>query len=260
MTLENIQLASHNGSPISFAEVMATMKATGEISAVETALSQVIAKKYAAESNISASIAELQAAADEFRQLSGLQKTDDMKQWLEDGGQTLEEFESSLEHSILEDKLRKHLATNSEVERMYLAQRANLERVEIAQIAVSEEGQANEIFAQLAERELSFEDAVASYESEESAKRQNGYSGWFVINDLAPNIQSKFRNADDGDMIGPIKIGQTHVIFKVWSKEEPKLDDELREVFEEAIYADWLCQKLEESNIDLSFGQVQIQS
>ncbi|MEM7423025.1 MAG: hypothetical protein AAF334_04825, partial [Pseudomonadota bacterium] len=173
VALESVKVAVVGDVPISMADVLRTMAASGNIDVVRKALADTIALRRAADLGIEVTDEELQAAADAYRRAHGLTKAEDTLTWLEHQGRSLSEFEASLEFQLLTDKLRSHVASEAAIARRYQTEGAAFTAAELSQIIIYDEDEAELVMRTLESGAVDFFEAARTY-SEDFETRSSG--------------------------------------------------------------------------------------
>lgn len=237
---------------VTLGEMFQTMKMTGTLSMLNQVLIEIYGRDVAKARDIAVSDADLQAAADAFRQSNGLQSAADMMQWLEQAGQSVETFEEGLEHGIILSRLQDAIVTDDEIEKRFLAERTGLEEASLSQIVADTAGRAAEIRDQIEDGEMDFVEAAQQYSADETGRRAAGHIGWISRSALPDEVKAKVFAASPDDVLGPIVFEGQHVLLKVWETRAPTLDDGLRARLAAAVYADWIGAKFDEGEIALT--------
>jgi parvulin-like peptidyl-prolyl isomerase len=204
-------------------------------SAVHNALILPMAKQ----EGISISDAELQEAADRFRQNIGLRSKDSTIAWLESNGLTVDDLERNLEKDKAADKLMQRVITNDDVEAYFNEYRLTLDWAQLSQIVVGDEGLANTLYQQLTDTGTDF-DELARTNSEDESRDTGGYLGKVSRQDLTPEAGSAVFDAVPGTIIGPLKSDQGYHVIKVWALSRGKLSAQDREQIREVLFREWL--------------------
>ncbi|MCP4352599.1 MAG: hypothetical protein GY795_44645 [Desulfobacterales bacterium] len=200
---------------------------------------------------IKVTIDEIQRAADDFRRCSGLHLARDTREWMKLSGITSKEFESFITEHVYKKKLVSVIVNNDSVEQYFMNNSTKFDTANIKRITIESEERAIEIMEMLAVNPERFE-AVATedalYEVLNSTERQVSTVQRFALSDATA---SKVFNAKPGDIIGPFQQeeGDMFEIVKVISLKEACLDDSTEKIIAEAIYEEWVEERLKEHNV-----------
>lgn len=251
MSLDKIKVASVNGEPVTLAEVFQTMRASGGFEAVRKGISDTIARRKALELGLEVSTEDLQTAADNFRDANGLQKAADTHEWLQAQGRSVEDFEASLEFTLLSERLRNHIASDRKIARRFQSEGAAFNAAELSQIILFEEDEATLVARSIASGATEFYDAAREYSEDFDTRGAGGYIGWRSRRALPVDLADQILSAEPGEVIGPVSIGDVFAILKVLAIRAPKLDSSTRNQLRETIFREWMDQQLAEAGADL---------
>ena len=202
--------------------------------------------KKAAELGIEISDEQLQQFADNFRSLKGLYSAQEMFDFLDKSGLTEDDFEAFCEASILVADLKDHMAEAKKVEEYFINNRSEFDFVRISVIAVGEEGLANEIAMRVTEDGEDFHALARQYSTDGATKFSGGYVGIVSRNMVSPEIAAKVFNADAGELLGPFQKEAYQQLIWVEEVIKPELNDRVKEMIKERIFAQWVSRFFEE--------------
>ena len=100
-----------------------------------------------------------------------------------------------------------------------------------------------ELSLAIREGELEFASAAIRY-SEGLESAQGGRIGPISPHAGHPELQDRLANANEGDLIGPFPIGDTHVLLRLDTRITTRLDDALQAQLLEELYNAWLDRQL----------------
>ncbi|MBN1848972.1 MAG: peptidylprolyl isomerase [Deltaproteobacteria bacterium] len=194
----------------------------------------------------------LQQFADNYRSLRGLYSAQEMLYFLDQSGLTEDEFEAFCESSLLIADFKDRMAKAKKIEEYFINNRSEFDLARISIIAVDEEGLANEIAMQVAEDGEDFHALARRYSLDETTKYAGGYVGAVSRKMLSPEIAAKVFSADSGDLLGPFQKEQYQQLIWVEEVIKPELNDHIKEMIKERIFAQWVSQFFEEGvNINI---------
>ena len=99
-----------------------------------------------------------------------------------------------------------------------------------------------ELSLAIREGDLEFATAAIRY-SEGPESAQGGRIGPISPDAGHPELKVKLANANEGDLIGPFPIGDTHILLRLDTRLTTRLDDALQAQLIQELYDDWLdCQ------------------
>ncbi|MEM9063565.1 MAG: peptidylprolyl isomerase [Pseudomonadota bacterium] len=248
MSIDKIKVAELDGVAVTLADVFRTMQAAGTFNAIQKALADTIALRKADQLGLGITTDELQEAADSFRDSNGLQKAADTMAWLEAQGRSVEDFESSLEYSILSERIRNHVAGDREVARRFQGEGAAFNAAELSQIVLFDEDEAALVRRTIDTGALDFFEAARKFSEDFDTRGAGGYIGWRSRRSLPPDLADRILASEAGDIIGPVPIGDIFVIIRVLASRSPNLDQATRNALREAIFREWIDQQLAEAD------------
>lgn len=174
---------------------------------------QELVKQCAAQRGVETNDEEIQSYVDKVAEQYSSEEA-----WLnavdEAGWESLDKYKESLEFSILEQKLQDQF--DAEVEAELESNAAMVEELQdsaasysgakrTARILFAEEDQdlANEVYEKINNGELSFEDAVAQYSTDEDTKGNGGDMGWDMIESYTTEYTDAISELEVGGMTEP---------------------------------------------------------
>ena len=184
---------------------------------------------------------EIQTKADEIRHEKRLEKSSDTIAWLKDEMNTTDEWEIAIKKSLLSQKLAQKLF-DREVEAYFNQNKLNFEQLVVYEIIVSNPIDAQEIFYQIEEEEISFYEAAHLHCIDEQHRYVCGYRGkinrWNCDPDIATTL---FRDPIPlGELLGPVKTEQGYHLFKVEEYIQAELTPERRQEIIDQLFQQWL--------------------
>ncbi len=126
---------------------------------------------------------------------------------------------------------------------LFLKRRAELERVVYRLIRVNSESLVRELFFRLKNNEASFEELATEF-STGSESQSGGQVGPVAFGALNRELYEILHPAQPGELLGPIKIGQIHLILKLELRLPSKLDAPLSARLLEDLCNTWIEQRL----------------
>lgn len=251
MSFDEIQVASIGGKPVTLSDVFRTMRASGSLDAVRQGLADTIAHHKALELGLGVSTEDLQQAADAFRKANGLLKAEDTLAWLNTQEHSIEDFEQALEFSMLQERLRNHIASDQLVTRRFQSEGAAFNAAELSQIVLFDRDEAVLVQRTITSGAMEFFDAAREYSEDFETRGAGGYIGWRSRSALPPDLADTILSAEPGDLIGPVEVGDVYVIIRVLAIRAPKLDQASRTQLRETIFREWMDEQLHETGANI---------
>ena len=101
-----------------------------------------------------------------------------------------------------------------------------------------------ELSLSIREGELDFASAAIRF-SEGPESAQGGRIGPISPDAGHPELQSRLAKANEGDLIGPFSIGDTHVLLRLDTRITTRLDEPLQGQILHELYSDWLERQID---------------
>jgi parvulin-like peptidyl-prolyl isomerase len=209
-------------------------------------LDLLIARR-ANEAGLTATDAELQAAADAFRRQHGLTSTAATNAWLTQQGRTLNDFEQSLEADLLTEKLKDYL-TRDGIADHFATYREAYTRARLRVILVGREDLAHELLAQIRDEGREFAD-LAHEHSQHASGSEGGRLGLVWRRHLPPNLAGPTFAAQEGDVVGPLASPQGFHLFLVEKLVPAALDAATTAVIRQELFDRWCQEQLSGGNL-----------
>lgn len=177
----------------------------------------LLVQEYCAKNGISNTDEELQVAADELRYDRGLESVDETKYWMKNNNLTLLGIQEGINYMLLRNKMRNSFS-DDELQAFYNDNKTNYERVNLYSIRLESEEKAQELFAQINEDELCFFEAAIEHSEDILTNKAAGFVGEMGRNDVTGEIEAAVFNAEEGEVVGPMKTEKGFNIFRVGKK------------------------------------------
>lgn len=245
MSTPDTILASVAGTRLSLAGLLRHLRIQGRLGPlVREALAARLVQHEAVQAGLAATGEELQAAADSFRRTHGLHSAADTRAWLVTQGLSEDDFELSLEASVLAAKLREHL-TATQVDEYFSTHKSELERLKLALVVVERDDLAREFASQVRDegRDL------------ESVARDNGLAAAhheLFRKQLPSHLVAALDSVKTGELIGPVPTPQGFALIVLEERRPAELSPALQESIQNELFAAWLADKMKEATFDLT--------
>ena len=204
-----------------------------------------IIEKHAQIAAIAPTIAELQAAADQFRSIHQLESAEATQQWLQERLLSLDDFEEMVTQELLASKLAQHLF-GDRVEPIFHQNLLNYSAAIIYEVILEDRNLAMELFYSLQEGDLSFADVAARYISSSELRRRGGYIGRVGRQQLRPEISAAVFAAKPPQLLKPIVTAVGFHLIQVDEIIAPQLDAALRQHILTELFDRWLTETIGE--------------
>ncbi|QTA89934.1 peptidylprolyl isomerase [Desulfonema magnum] len=200
---------------------------------------------------ITVSTEEVQQMADDFRRCIGLHRAKETHEWIERIGITPEDFETFITEHVFKKKMIDTLTTEEAVAAYFNLNAPRFDTADIKHIVVEGREKAMEFIALLDEEPENFDEFAREYSLDDETKNTGGYIPEVRRGILPDEVEAKVFNASADDILGPFQVGEEELyeIIRVTAIHPARLDKSAREKISEAIYDEWLNERLKEHSV-----------
>ena len=202
----------------------------------------------AEEAGIEVTKEELQIASDQMRAMSQLKDAQSTWVWLEKYGLSLDDFEEIVYITLISRKLINHLFADK-VEPYFYEHRLDYAGAIIYEIILDDEDEAIELFYEIQEGEISFQEAAQQYIEDTELRRQGGYRGKVNRTDLKPEVSAAVFATNCPTILKPIVTADGIYLVLVEEIIKTELDQKLRQQIVIDLYYKWLKQQAEKNQV-----------
>ena len=198
---------------------------------------------------------ELQYAMDAFRRVNRLYKAEDTLRWMERQGMTQDKLERLVADEVIVGKLRDKI-TAGQVEAYFEQHRANFDSVYIARIDYPDAESAEQALSQIRCGQADFYEA-AQHQAVVAARSGEAASHLFsVVRHGPPDAEWKTAlfSAVLGQVIGPVRDGDSYALVHVLSFAPARLDEPTRRAIQKTLFAEWLEERRQTATIEWFWG------
>ncbi len=217
-------------------------------SIVEGIVSRKVIAAAASEAGIKVETEELQKAADNIRIMSKLKSADDTWAWLQKHGLSLDDFEELIYNNVISGKLAQHLFADK-VEPFFVEHQLDYAGVVMYEVVLDDEDLAMELFYGIQEGEMSFYEVAHQYIQDTELRRKGGYRGMVQRKELKPEISAAVFAANPPQVLKPIVTSKGVHLILLEELVQSKLDNKLRYQIMSDLFAGWLRQQIELSEV-----------
>lgn len=244
-----------DGEPIESDDIIRHLRIAGQMPALiaEVAMTAAVAREAIA-AGVLVSDEGLQAGADDFRRAAGLLTAEDTENFLGARGWSVPEFEAHIERSLTRAGVRARVATKEKVEARFRERGADYRLFAVSQISVETAEKAQEILSQVRDGEIRFDDAARKYSLERLTAPGGGYMGYLRLSQFPTHVRGALHGVKPGDILGPFEIPGGVTALRIEEIREPELTGGLGEEIAEAIFAEWLDEKVNALNAGVVAG------
>ena len=234
---------------ISSEDILHQVKLSCQIpSIVEGIVTHKIIASAADEAGIKVETEELQKAADRIRLMGKLKSADDTWAWLQKHGLSLDDFEEVTYNNVISGKLAQHLFADK-VEPFFVEHQLDYAGVVMYEVVLDDEDLAMELFYAVQEGEMSFYEVAHQYIQDTELRRKGGYRGMVQRKELKPEISAAVFAAKPPQVLKPIVTSKGVHLILLEELVQSKLDNKLRYQIMSDLFAGWLKQQIELSEV-----------
>jgi len=198
-------------------------------------LQEILARRAAAararQEGLSATAEEIQEAKDGFFTENDLFEAPQQEAWMKSMNLSREALDAHFAEVVLANRLREHLVPDETVDAHFKTARHDYARAEVEVVEFEAKGPAAETALQLREGEIAWAEAAAragGLESRTETRR-----------DAPEEVAAELFAAAPGSFLGPVEADEGgFAIYRLIAKNEPELDDDLREEIRGRMFAE----------------------
>jgi putative peptide maturation system protein len=194
---------------------------------------------------------ELQLGMDGLRRTHKLHDAEATRRWMQQRGLTHEQLERIVMDSLTYGKLRARVA-EGRVERYFEDHRAELDTASVAQIECADAVSAGRLARAIAAGEVGFFEAAQQQFLAAPAQVRIAFAT--VRRREAGELATPLFAAAAGDVVGPISVGDRHVITRVLSLTPARLDEPTRAAVVSLLFEEWLVERRRTADITWFWG------
>ena len=200
---------------------------------------QLIIEETSRERGLMVTTEEIQQEAERQRRQKRLEKASETLKWLADHMVTEDDWETGIQKHLLSWKLALSLF-ESEVEKYFAQNQLDFEQLLLYQISFEGKKNAQELFYQIEEEEISFYEAAHLYDLDENRRYCCGFVGKIFRKNLTPDLAAAVFAAPLREVIGPLEIEQKYHLFLVEEFIPAELTDRRRQEIISKLFEEWL--------------------
>ncbi|NJK57703.1 MAG: peptidylprolyl isomerase [Pleurocapsa sp. SU_5_0] len=196
---------------------------------------------------------ELQQASDQMRVISQLKDAEATWAWLEKYGLSLDDFEEIVYFTLISRKLINHLFAE-QVEPYFYEHQLDYAGAIIYEIVLDDEDEAIELFYEIQEGDISFQEAAQQYIQDTELRRKGGYRGKVNRTEMKPEVSAAVFAAMPSQLLKPIITADGVYLVLVEEIVKLELDKKLRQKIMLDLFSEWLEQQKEQVQIVNQIG------
>ena len=221
---------------------------------VEQILTRKIIVSAALKADIKVTKEELQIASDRMRAVSQLNDARTTWTWLEKHALSLDDFEEIIHTTLISSKLTNHLFAE-QVEPYFYEHQLDYAGAIIYEIVLDDRDEALELFYEIQEGEISFQEAARQYIQDPELRRRGGYRGQVNRADLKPEVSTAVFAAKPSQLLKPIITADGVYLILVEEIVKPKLNSKIRQQIAFDLFCQWINKQMNQVKYNYSFEQ-----
>lgn len=194
---------------------------------------------------------ELQRGMDGLRRTHKLYDAEATRRWMQQRGLTHEQLEQIVMDQLTYQKLGARVA-EGRVERYFEDHRADLDTASVAQIECADEASAGHLARGIATGEVGFFEAAQQQFLAAPAPVRIAFAT--LRRRDAGALAAAIFAAAVGDVVGPTRVGDRHVITRVLSLAPARLDEPTRAAVVSLLFEEWLAERRRTATITWFWG------
>ncbi len=202
-----------------------------------------IARNWFSGQNLRISTEDLQAACDRYRERLGLHEAAGTRNWLQNMGVAVDDFETHMETQLMVERVRQTVASPEKVAAYFEKHRKELDRFIVSHIVLAEAGRASVIKSDIEEEGLDFGELARAHSLNALTRPMGGFIGPVSRKELEKMLETAVGDPAPGDLIGPLKTGKLYQIIQIDQiLPADRLNDELYADISETLFQNWIAE------------------
>ncbi|MDJ0696984.1 peptidylprolyl isomerase [Mastigocoleus sp. MO_188.B34] len=242
-----------DSQPITFEQALKYLQSSGEMGNFvgEILRQHILEQELLSREELQINPVIIEQAIINFRLEQQLTEPKVFEQWLTSNNLTYESFHHRFEKGFQLERLKDEI-TLPKLQEVFIEKKIFLDRVVLSRLIVENQELLEELKTQIEEGEASFEKLVQEYSITED-KIFNGMMGLLSRGQLPDELRAAVDLASPGDLMGPIEIEKNWCLFRMEQCISASLSDEqLKETLKNEIFEQWLTQKIQEKEVQLT--------
>jgi len=236
---------------ISLPQALGYLRASGDLQnfLMRILRQHTIAKEVAARTDLEVDASQVEQAIVNFRLQNQLVNPEAFDKWLTSQGTNYVDFRKQVTVGLKFELLKQQI-TNSKVEEVFNQNQASFEQVILSRIVVDDLPTAEELKSQLDANTVEFE-ALAKEHSTTNDRLFNGMMGAVTMGQLPEPIRELLKNAEVGDIVGPVEFQKMYSILRLEQRIPATLTGQLKQNLQEQIFEQWWQSQLQNQPVKL---------
>ncbi len=249
MTAENfLTIGDEN---ISLPQALGYLRASGDLQKflMRILRQHTIAKEITGRTDLEVDASQIEQAIVNFRLQNQLVNPEAFDKWLTSQGTNYVDFRKQVTAGLKFELLKQDI-TNSKVEEVFNENKGSFEQVVLSRIVVDNLPKAEELKSQIDEKYVEF-DKLAKENYTTIDRVFNGMMGAVTIGQLPKPIQEVLKDAEPGDILGPVEFQNMYSILRLEQRIPATLSGQLKQNIQEQVFEQWWQVQLQNKPVKL---------
>lgn len=244
---------------ISLPQALGYLRASGDLQQflMRILRQHVITKEIAQRKDLEVDSSQIEQAIVNFRLQNQLVNPQSFDQWLTSQGTNYVDFRKQVTAG-LKFELLKQAIVSGKVQEIFEQNKDNFEQVILSRIVVDNLAKAEELKSQLEQKPDQFE-KLAKEHSTASDRLFNGMMGAVTMGQLPEPIRLLLKDAQPGDIIGPVEFQNLYSILRLEQRIPATLAGQLKQNLEEQVFEQWWQLQLQNQQVKLHIEPLKIE-
>lgn len=185
---------------------------------------------------------EKASACQQFYEKNQLTSETERRAWLAHYGISLEQLEALATRGLRIEKF-KQASFGHKLETYFLSRKSKLDKIIYSQIRLKDAGIAQELYFRIQEGEQSFAELAREY-SQGPEAQTGGLIGPIEINTAHPALAKMLSASKPGQVLPPIRLGESLVILRLEKFIPAQLDETMRRQLLHELFCTWLQEQI----------------
>lgn len=243
MIMESQSFLTINNQPISVAQALAYLRATGDLQPflLKIIRQHILETELQTRNNLEIDSTIIEQAVIDFRFENRLNDPDLFQEWLQAQGMSYGEYRHQITARLKIEKLKAEV-TVPKIEEYFKANKAVLDQIILSRIVVAAKDFALSLRSQILEDSSRFESLAREYSLTDD-RLLSGMMGLLSLGQIPEQIREFVVTATPGELIGPLEIDGRYALLRVEQILPASLEGSLKQQLQEQLFDQWLQEK-----------------
>lgn len=241
-----------NDETVSSEDFIKILKMTNEFpELMENLIRDKVTVHEAKKSGVQVGTQDVQNAVDDYRRYAGLHRAKDFQEWLDEQELTLDDFEGFMTERLYKNKMVESLTTEAAIEEYFKLNSPRFDKADFKRIIVDSESQAKELIAIIEDDKENFDKYCQEHSLDDETSTTGGFVSGVSRGTLPNEVDAKVFNAKPQDILGPFQFAGENLweVIMIVAHHPGKRDDTTENEIVDAIYDEWLAERMKENTL-----------